>query len=578
MRQGMRNQMLRMAVGAAFLTFVAVTALQAQGLRSVAYDYTRTILPSERLGWTLGTYGSRFTTAQQFAAPFAGGAEYAGYGGVGVTMADAWRPVTWHANTPGPGVPPSYEIRFRTIDSLQFEKRARFAKLRECMLALSGRVRELQETSLGSLRVGLREWMFPFPLQDRPELGYGFFSRTDLVGSGAVDRELFLAPFTAEVQQSLGEELFLEAAEALLFARSLPAGVTLDQFYDPQLAALGNYLFNNACYSAAVDVWTILVNRDATSATRRRALAISLLASRRLGPAATEVRKSLTLGPGWPDTLHITGSNLQDVFPNAKDLADAREELEAQLALRPDDADLNFLMAYMDLFQGRWSAAEERLARGAPTDEVASHLLARLKAGAVDETVRRPTLSVLRRVTEQLTGLEEEPLSAEDRVRLITVLQKGAESYEDHMRLGDFRFFMGEFSRADVEYRAAHKARPEDPFALFALVHAAIANGEYRSAIRYLEKAFALEPAWGLYEFRLQEFYGDEKEYRRQVADLERLVELKPTTANTRFLLAYVYYFSGRYADAADELAEVLHLQPDFEHADQFLRLARLQG
>jgi len=578
MRHRMKNLLLPVTVGAAFLAFPAARTLQAQALRGVRGVGNVRTLPSERLGYTLGGYGNRFTTAQQFAAP-AGGGGYGGYGPTGgVSMTSAWRPITWNANTPGPGVPPSYEIRFRTIDSLQFEKRARFAKLRESMLALSGRVRELQETSLGPLRVGLREWMFPFPLQDRSELGYGFFSRMDLVGSGAVDRELFLAPFTAEVQQSLGEARFLETAEALLFARSLPAGVTLDQFYDPQLAALGNYLFNNACYAAAADVWTILVNRDATSATRRRGLALLLLASRRLSQAATEARKSLTLAPGWPDNLHVTGSNLQDVFPNVNDLADAREELDAQLALKPDDADLNFLMAYMDLFQGKWSAAEERLARWAPQDEVAAHLLARLKAGAVDESVRRPTLSVLRRVTEQLTGLEEEPLSPEDRARLITVLQTGAESYEDHMRLGDFRFFMGEFSQADEEYRAAHKARPEDPFSLFALVHAAFANGEYRSAIRYLEKAFALEPAWGLYEFRLQEFYGEEDEYRRQVADLERLVELRPTVADTRFLLAYVYYFSGRYADAADELAEVLHLQPDFARADQFLRLARLQG
>ena len=578
MRHRMKNLLLPVTVGAAFLAFPAARTLQAQALRGVRGVGNVRTLPSERLGYTLGGYGNRFTTAQQFAAP-AGGGGYGGYGPTGgVSMTSAWRPITWNANTPGPGVPPSYEIRFRTIDSLQFEKRARFAKLRESMLALSGRVRELQETSLGPLRVGLREWMFPFPLQDRSELGYGFFSRMDLVGSGAVDRELFLAPFTAEVQQSLGEARFLETAEALLFARSLPAGVTLDQFYDPQLAALGNYLFNNACYAAAADVWTILVNRDATSATRRRGLALLLLASRRLSQAATEARKSLTLAPGWPDNLHVTGSNLQDVFPNVNDLADAREELDAQLALKPDDADLNFLMAYMDLFQGKWSAAEERLARWAPQDEVAAHLLARLKAGAVDESVRRPTLSVLRRVTEQLTGLEEEPLSPEDRARLITVLQTGAESYEDHMRLGDFRFFMGEFSQADEEYRAAHKVRPEDPFSLFALVHAAFANGEYRSAIRYLEKAFALEPAWGLYEFRLQEFYGEEDEYRRQVADLERLVELRPTVADTRFLLAYVYYFSGRYADAADELAEVLHLQPDFARADQFLRLARLQG
>ncbi|MGB3088015.1 MAG: tetratricopeptide repeat protein, partial [Phycisphaerae bacterium] len=126
--------------------------------------------------------------------------------------------------------------------------------------------------------------------------------------------------------------------------------------------------------------------------------------------------------------------------------------------------------------------------------------------------------------------------------------------------------------------RAAHKARPEDPFALFALTHAAFANGEYRTAKRLLETALALEPNWGLYEFRIQEFYGEREEYDRHVANLERLVELRPSSTSMKFLLAYVYYFSGRYADAAESLAEILRMKPDFGRADYFLRLARLQG
>jgi hypothetical protein len=39
-----------------------------------------------------------------------------------------------------------------------------------------------------------------------------------------------------------------------------------------------------------------------------------------------------------------------------------------------------------------------------------------------------------------------------------------------------------------------------------------------------------------------------------------------------------VYYFSGRFADATDLLAQVLRLEPGFEKADYFLRLSRLQG
>ena len=146
------------------------------------------------------------------------------------------------------------------------------------------------------------------------------------------------------------------------------------------------------------------------------------------------------------------------------------------------------------------------------------------------------------------------------------------------MRLGDFRFFMGEFNLAGEAYRDAHKKNPQDPYALFALVHAAYANSEYRVASRYLEKALAIEPDWALFEFRLQEFYGNIDEYEKHLKNLERLIMLRPDSANLKFLLAYVYYFSGRYADATDRLAEVLRLEPGMQRADYFLRLARLQG
>ena len=55
-------------------------------------------------------------------------------------------------------------------------------------------------------------------------------------------------------------------------------------------------------------------------------------------------------------------------------------------------------------------------------------------------------------------------------------------------------------------------------------------------------------------------------------------MELRSQSAESKFLLAYVYYFSGRYADAGSLLAQVLRLEPAFKKADYFLRLAKLQG
>jgi hypothetical protein len=45
-----------------------------------------------------------------------------------------------------------------------------------------------------------------------------------------------------------------------------------------------------------------------------------------------------------------------------------------------------------------------------------------------------------------------------------------------------------------------------------------------------------------------------------------------------KFLLAYIYYFSGRFTDAANLLADIMRKEPDFAQAGYFLRLARLQG
>ena len=476
-----------------------------------------------------------------------------------------------------PGVKPTGLNVVRSIASLDFKKRGRFARLKETVLALAERAREKKDRSLQHIGFGFRRFMYPVPIVHQPEIGYGFFSRTDLVGGGTVDPAVFFGPFTEDVQKSLGDEAFLDLTEALLANRPPPEGLDFEPLYDTQLAALANYLFSNGRYTWAAETWKVLAERDPTNSTAAGARGLALLGERRLRPAADQLRRSLRIAHGWPDQIRIVGSNLQDVFPSLRDLADVRAEIQAQLAKKPD-ADLEFLTAFLDVFQGRWDDAKARLKKLAPQDDVSRGLLAALERGAVAKTVQSPIAAELRRAAEEITGLEEPPLGPQERAELIQALRQGPDSYEDHMRLGDFRFFMGQFTRAGEAYRHAHNKRPADPYALFALVHASFANGEFRQAARYLDKALAIEPDWALFEFRLQEFYGDMEEYQRHLANLKRQLDLRPDVVALKFLLAYVYYFSGRFADATDMLTEVLRLDPSFERADYFLRLARLQG
>jgi tetratricopeptide (TPR) repeat protein len=479
---------------------------------------------------------------------------------------------------PGPGLGPLVGLKLRTIDSLNFDKRARLAKLRETTLALAERIRQTEQSGAGQVSVGFRQFMFPLPLADRTPSSYGFFSQVDLAGGAGVGPEVFLTPFTQEVQESLGDKKYLDAVQAMLFNRALPEGVTLDPFYDTQLSALANFLFSNGRYAAAAQVWGVLADRDPTNTLAVRGQAIALLGSGQMKKAAALFRRSLTMTQGWPDRTRIIGSNLADIFPNARDVAGIREELQAQLAKQPDDADLEFVAAFVDLLRGEVPAAQGALEKLAATDDVARGLLSAVKGGRVAESVKHAAPSALRTAALEVTGFEEPGMTPEARDRLAKVLQVGPSTFDDYMRVGDFRFFMGDFTKAGEAYRAAHKAKPNDPFAQFAQVHVAFANGEYQLASGYLRSALTTEPNWGLYDFRIQEFYGDPDEFKHQLKELERQVQLRPRNSDGRFLLAYIYYFSGRYADAADLLAQLVRVDPNFTEANYFLRLARLQG
>jgi len=259
-------------------------------------------------------------------------------------------------------------------------------------------------------------------------------------------------------------------------------------------------------------------------------------------------------------------------------VAGIREELAAQLTKQPDDPDLLLVAAFVDVFDGDVAAAQGRLEKLAGADDAARGLLAVIKAGGVAESVKHAAPSALRAAALEVTGYEEAGMTPEARDRLAKILQAGPSTFEEYMRVGDFRFFMGDYTRAGEAYRAAHKAKPDDAYAQFAQVHAAFSNGEYKLAAGYLRSALGAEPNWGLYDFRLQEFYGDADEFRRQVKELERQVQLRPRQADGKFLLSYIYYFSGRYSDAADLLAQLVHEDPKFAEANYFLRLARLQG
>jgi tetratricopeptide (TPR) repeat protein len=150
-------------------------------------------------------------------------------------------------------------------------------------------------------------------------------------------------------------------------------------------------------------------------------------------------------------------------------------------------------------------------------------------------------------------------------------------TFKDYTTRGDYYFFMGSYPRAGMAYEIAAKLEPTNAIAKFAEAHAAFANGEFSFAAGKLRTALKMEPNWGLFNFRLEEFFGNRKDMDNRIGDLEHLVAMRPEDGNAKLLLGYVYYFDGRYGEAVKLLSQVAN-QPEFQVADGLLKLARLQS
>jgi len=208
------------------------------------------------------------------------------------------------------------------------------------------------------------QFVFPFGLRDKAARhGYGVFCLGCLKRGVIRDPEDFLAEFSEEAQETISDEAFTAAVASMVIDGRLPEGKSLEDFYDSQLAAMGNYVFANRRYKAAADVWALLVKRDASSSLYALAQGHALLAARRFEEASDALRRSLTLADGWgTPEFRITGTNLQNIYTDPADLGETRMTLEALVKNEPENTKLSFLMAYVDLFHGLWKRADARLA------------------------------------------------------------------------------------------------------------------------------------------------------------------------------------------------------------------------
>ncbi len=123
---------------------------------------------------------------------------------------------------------------------------------------------------------------------------------------------------------------------------------------------------------------------------------------------------------------------------------------------------------------------------------------------------------------------------------------------------GDEFFHQERFKEAAEMFRRAVEAFPQAPIPHLAYGHALFAQGKFIPASRSLQAGVTLFPKWAGARINLRNFFTRQSVFERRLEDLEaRGYE----DFDGRFLLGYIYHFSGR-KDAGERI--FLLLEKDY--------------
>jgi tetratricopeptide (TPR) repeat protein len=121
--------------------------------------------------------------------------------------------------------------------------------------------------------------------------------------------------------------------------------------------------------------------------------------------------------------------------------------------------------------------------------------------------------------------------------------------------MGDRAFRDGRYGDAVHYYAKAVELAPDEGVAYLVLGDALFATGDYHYAAYALRKALELDPTLIDATVDKREFYGDPRDYDRQIAVLELYLQDHFLDDDARLVLAANYLFGGR-PQAAVELLE----------------------
>jgi tetratricopeptide (TPR) repeat protein len=174
-------------------------------------------------------------------------------------------------------------------------------------------------------------------------------------------------------------------------------------------------------------------------------------------------------------------------------------------------------------------------------------------------------------------GREEDALAARKQAvevyrRALQTLDRRHEVQIIWLNFGGVFIDAGYYDQATYYLSEFLGAYPDDPRGNYWMGFCLSEEGEYASAIPYLEKAVAGKPtveAWS----QLALSYGNSGQLKKGIEGYTRILRVKPDSSEIHYQLGLLYRKAGESSKAASHLDRALRLEPRGEHAERIRRM-----
>ena len=143
-----------------------------------------------------------------------------------------------------------------------------------------------------------------------------------------------------------------------------------------------------------------------------------------------------------------------------------------------------------------------------------------------------------------------------------TFATRAEDKFNNYLRAAEDLMKQGKFYLAANAYTLASFYKPDDPLPYAGKSHALFASGEYMSSAYFLAKTINMFGEYVKFKVDLLAMIGDLDKFENRIADVT-FWQKKSDSAELQFLLGYVYYQTGKLAEAKEVIDDAAEKIPD---------------